>query len=234
MKKELSIAFSLLVASTLLAQTYEVDKGWSLLGTEEPLATMDILNNKSIENIVIFSNGTYKYSANNDFSVIPAKNGFWVYANQSTILDTTPKEFRKLDGDTLLEVDEDATSWDILEINDLNLRVEMKSSQEHGETLYTVEDGAAYCKNLTVGLISGWKLPTQVEFDSLTEIYVEKIDQFLLYDDDGEHRYMVDDTKALNPNKLTNEYDGYNLLTVGRVEGEGWLDGLRVICVKPN
>ena len=45
MKK--TIITSLLVVTTaLFSQTYELDKGWSLLGTDEPISNTDILSNE--------------------------------------------------------------------------------------------------------------------------------------------------------------------------------------------
>lgn len=178
---KLFVFFTLLLNSgILLASTFTLNPGWNLLGTMVEIPVSQILTNTSIKNVVIYQNGLYKASNNNEFTVVPGKSGFFVFSDSSTTInlnaDTIPVDtsvtLAKVDGNGN-ELANDAVFWDILHVKDANLYLEMKNDFTIGQ-LYlhngTAGDATEYCNNLLVGTISGWRLPTVTELTGLQSV----------------------------------------------------------------
>ena len=171
MKKIIS---SILVASSLFAVTYTLNPGWNLLGTTSEIQVSQILTNPAVRNVVIYENGTYKSSASNGLSKIPANNGFFVYTDSQTtvdIADGTPPSstLQHLDGDLNPTT---AATWAILKIVDANLLLEMKTSSYNAGLTYTQAEAESYCQALTIGTTTGWRFPTSGELNALSDIYM--------------------------------------------------------------
>lgn len=178
MKKTVALT---LLSTFLFAETFTIAPGWSLLGTQAEIPTSKILSNSSIKNVVIYTNGAYKATNKNEFSTIPAKSGFFVYSESSTTLTLqtvdTSVVLKKVDGNGN-ELADDAASWKILHIKNANLYVEMKNDFTIDQKFSSQEEAIAYCTNLTIGSISGWRLPTFTELTGIGSVYNTSKDYF--------------------------------------------------------
>lgn len=187
------ILLSALMTTSLFATTYTLNPGWNLLGTISEIPVSKILANPEVRNVVIYRNGGYESSASNDFTIIPEKNGFFVYTDSSTtveIVDGTPPSsvLQHLDGD--LNPTEEAT-WAILKVVDADLLIEMKTSTYNAGLTYTYSGALDYCQNLTVGSVTGWRVPLYGELRSLSDIYLQgNENDFIIRD--GSSPYWVD------------------------------------------
>jgi len=170
-----------ILASTLLMSTeYTLQSGWNLLGTQYPIKVSTLLANPAVKNVVIYQDGEYKSTASNGFSTIPEHSGFFVYTESSTnvtINDSVAPTATliKLDGNLQVVTDD---TWEILQIKEANLLVEMKTNAFSAGMTYTQDEAEAYCRNLTVGIVSDWRLPTLGELQALTDIYLHNASQF--------------------------------------------------------
>lgn len=175
MKKiKLFILVTLLAQSNaLLATTFTLSSGWNLLGTAAEIPVSQILSNTNVKNVVIYQNGIYKASNNNEFTTVPAKSGFFVYSDSSIAINLTTVDtsvtLAKLDSSGT-ELASDATTWDILHIKDAGLYVEMKNDFTAAQ-LFTFSSTATYCSNLNIGAVTGWYAPTISELTGVLEIY---------------------------------------------------------------
>ncbi len=182
------IILSTLMASSLFATTYTLVPGWNLLGTISEIPVSQILANPAVRNVVIYRNGGYESSASNEFTTIPEKNGFFVYTDSSTTVDISDSNppsstLQHLDGD--LNPTEDAT-WAILKVVDANLLVEMKTSTYNAGLSYNHDQAISYCQNLTVGSVTGWRLPESGELLALGDIYrAGNENDFIIRSDDS-------------------------------------------------
>lgn len=177
MKKTL---LTTLTATLLLGESFTLQSGWNLLGTNAEIQTSQILSNPTIKNVVIYTNGAYKATSKNEFSSIPAKSGFFVFAENATTLELetldTSADLAKVDGDGV-ELPANASSWKILHIKDANLYVEMKNDYAVGQK-YSRDEALSYCANLTVGNISGWRLSETNELTGIGSVYNKSKDFF--------------------------------------------------------
>jgi len=178
MKK--SIIATMLTSTLLMSTEYTLQQGWNLLGTQYPIKVSTLLANPAVKNVVIYQDGEYKSTSSNGFSVIPEHSGFFVYTENSAnvvISDsvTPTATLEKLDG-YLNPVSDN--SWEILRIKEAKLLVEMKTNSFSAGTTYTQDEAKAYCRNLTVGTVSDWRLPTLGELQALTDIYLHNASQF--------------------------------------------------------
>lgn len=161
------------MASSLFATTYTLVPGWNLLGTISEIPVSQILANPAVRNVVIYRNGGYESSAANDFTTIPEKNGFFVYTDSSTTVDISDANppsstLQHLDGD--LNPTSEA-GWAILKVVDANLLIEMKTSTYNAGLTYNHAQATTYCQDLTVGSVTGWRLPEVEELKALGDIY---------------------------------------------------------------
>jgi hypothetical protein len=175
------ILLAIMLTSILVAETFTIKPGWNLLGTIVEIPTVEVLANANIKNVVIYSGGNYKATNKNEFTIIPAKSGFFVFSESSTTLSlqtveptNTSVEVVKVDGDGN-ELSADATSWKILYVKDANLYIEMKNDFTVGQSYAITSDSTGeaetYCNNLTIGSISDWHLPTIAELTGVSSIY---------------------------------------------------------------
>ena len=162
-----------LLLTSLSATTFTLNPGWNLLGHNQSIEVSTLLKNSEVRNVVIYDNGVYKSSASNEFTTIPANKGFFVYTDSS--LDITvstgglpSSTLQRLDGNLNPTTD---ASWDILKIVDANLLLEMKTSTYNAGLTYTHTEAVNYCQNLTIGTVTGWRLPTIGELKALADIY---------------------------------------------------------------
>ena len=167
-------------SSILLATTFTLNTGWNLLGTIDAIPVTQILANTSVKNVVIYQNGIYKASNNNEFTTVPAKSGFFVYSDSSNTFDLTTVNttvaLAKLDGNGT-ELLSDAASWEILHIKDESLYVEMKNDFTAGQS-FIFSTAITYCSNLVIGSISGWRSPSISELTGVLSIYNLNPDYF--------------------------------------------------------
>lgn len=178
MKKTLALT---LLSTLLLAETFTIQPGWNLLGTQAEIPTSELLSNSNIKNVVIYTNGAYKATNKNEFSTVPAKSGFFVFSESATSLtlqtvDTTVN-LKKVDGNGN-ELADDATPWKILHIKDAHLYVEMKNDFTIDQKFSSQEEAISYCTSFTVGNVSGWRLPTTMELTGIGSVYNTSKDYF--------------------------------------------------------
>lgn len=193
MKKTLALT---LVSTLLFAETFTIQPGWNLLGTQAEIQTSEVLSNSSIKNVVIYTNGSYKATNKNEFSTIPAKSGFFVFSESSTSLALqtvdTSVSLKKVDANGN-ELADDAALWKILHIKDAKLYVEMKNDFTINQKFSSQEEAIAYCTNLTVGSVSGWRLPTTTELTGIGSVYNTSRDYFTQMNYNSMH-WVVNDT----------------------------------------
>ena len=189
-----------LITTGLMATSYTAPSGWSLFGTNSEVSVSKILENKEIRNIVIYRNGNYKYSANNDFTTIPANSGFWLFASNATTVtledSVVTKELlvnlKRFDS-SLNEV-KVGTSWDILELQDENLYMEMKTSTYSIALRYTQSEAVEYCNALQIGSLSEWRLPTRNEANRINNVSSVNFEYFLLKESSSYWTSTVDES----------------------------------------
>jgi len=198
------IILFILLSTSLFGTSYTLQQGWNLLGSNQSIEVSRLLSNPSVRNVVIYANGVYKSSASNEFSTIPKNSGFFVYTDNTTsitIEDTLipSSQLQHLDGTLNLVT---GTVWDILKVVDANLLVEMKTSTFNAGLTYTHAEATSYCQRLTIGTVSGWRLPTFGEMQALSDVYlngnendflIRLSDSFYWTSSDG-----VDTSKAYN------------------------------------
>jgi hypothetical protein len=221
------IILSTLISTTLFATTYTLIPGWNLLGTISEIPVSQILANPAVRNVVIYRNGGYESSASNGITTIPEKNGFFVYTDSSTtveISDGNPPSstLQHLDGD--LNPTEDAT-WAILKVVDANLLVEMKTSTYNAGLTYNHDQAISYCQDLTVGSVTGWRLPEIGELEGLSNLYqTGNENDFIIRKNDPTNTYYWSSDKS--------DMDDILRMNDGRVYDSHYHGDSYVMCVK--
>jgi len=194
------ILLAIILTSLLVAETFTIKPGWNLLGTIAKIPTAEVLANADIKNVVIYSNGSYKATNKNEFTTIPAKSGFFVFSESSTTLSLqtfdSSVEVVKID-ENGNELSADATSWKILHIKVANLYIEMKDDYTVGQK-FSNTDAVTYCTDLTIGSISGWRLPTNAEFTGIGSIYQNTNNYFVIIDADNSWHQTSNGYASLN------------------------------------
>lgn len=170
MKKIISAT---LTATILLGETFTLQPGWNLLGTIAEIPASQILANSNVKNVVIYKDGAYKATNKNEFTTIPPKSGFFVFTESPTIIELqtvdTSVELAKVD-ENGNEISPSSASWKILYIKFANLYVEMKNDYTVGQK-YSNSEASEYCASLSIGNVSGWRLPTNSEFTGIGSLY---------------------------------------------------------------
>lgn len=213
----------LLFSNLGFTTNYTLESGWNLLGSSSTIPTSNFTANSNVRNIVIYQNGQYKSTANNEFSTIPANSGFWIYTDSQISVEVSDNNFiptndlKKLDS-SLNEVANDATSWDILEVVGADLYFEMKTNSFLASTTYTGSEANNYCNNLIIGALSNWRLPLAGELEALSSLYLEgsNSNYFLIKSDDSFYRSSdYDKVVKMNGSSVDNySYDSYNFYTI--------------------
>lgn len=220
-------------SSVLLATTFSLNPGWNLLGTTADIPVTTILTNINIKNVVIYQDGMYKASNNNEFTTVPSGSGFFVFSETSTTINlavtvtegTSTVTLAKVDGNGA-ELPNDATNWEILHVKDANLYVEMKNDFTSGQ-LFTNDgatgEAATYCNNLVVGIVTGWRLPTISELTGLSSMYSDgQYTNYFLVDAIYYHWSSTAGGNGYHTSKFTSATADFNGTGVA----------LRVVCVK--
>ena len=220
----------IMITLTLVAETFTIKPGWNLLGTISKIPTSQILANKNIKNVVVYSDGQYKATNKNEIDIVPEKSGFFVFSENNTTLTLqtvdTSIEVVKVDGDGN-ELPADAVSWKILYIKDANLYVEMKNDFTVGQSYVNHSssyEASSYCRRLIIGNISDWRLPSISELTGISSIYQKYKDYFTVIDNNF---YWSSSNSIINNRTI---YASSNIITGSIINERD--NPKKVICIK--
>lgn len=134
-------------------------------------------------------------------------------------------ELERLDGSNNI-VSDSSSSWSILNIKDVSLYVEMKNDFTVSQ-IYSPEDAATYCTNLTLGGMTGWSRATEADLSGIRSIFKKSPEYFTVIDT-GNYVTSCDTIFNFNSGVVTTSSDAAaRCRLIGRSLNTG-----RYMCVK--